>query len=130
MIVKCDYVNYCCSDVYYFVCRYSLKNLKFGKIDVSRYPLVAEKYAVCVLVCVKEKERGSSMSSFHCVSCLHLSLCLPVCEGWLCLFSSSCVFCVLMCWLCLMLLSSHMYVTVWCRFAVYVIQTAWCVCFV
>ena len=129
MIIKCDNVNYCCSDVYYFVCRYSLKNLKFGKIDVSRYPLVAEKYAVCVLVCVKEKERGSGMLLFDCVSCLHWSLCLLFVRGR-CVCLVVVVFFVLMCWLCLMLLSRHMSLTVLCRFAIHVIQTAWCVGFI
>ena len=93
MIIKCDNVNYCCSDVYCFVCRYSLKNLKFGKIDVSRYPLVAEKYAVCVLVCERERERKWHVVVSLCFMSSLVSL-FTVGEGQVCLFSSSCVFCV------------------------------------
>jgi len=31
-------------------CRYSLDNLKFGKMDVSRYPDMATKYVECSAV--------------------------------------------------------------------------------
>lgn len=128
MIIKCDNVNYCCSDVYCFVCRYSLKNLKFGKIDVSRYPLVAEKYAVCVLVCERERERKWHVVVSLCFMSSLVSL-FTVCEGQ-CVCLVVVVFFVLMCWLCLMLLSRHMYLTVLCRFAIHVNQTAWCVGFI
>lgn len=84
--------------------------------------------SLCFGVCEREREEVAC----RCLIVFHvfIGLFVYLFVRGRCVCLVVVVFFVLMCWLCLMLLSRHMYLTVLCRFAIHVIQTAWCVGFI